>query len=225
MKKCSKCGIKKPLNDFFLCKRTKSGRYPSCKSCESERSRRWHEKNTEKIREYARKARQKDPEKHREISRNYSKMHPEKCREIKRRRDKRLRSDPKHRLNCRMKNAIAVSLKGNKNGRSWVSLVGYTIEELKKHLEKQFLLGMSWDNRGDWHIDHKIPISAFNFNKPEDIDFKSRRQTDSCVSANFSQIRFLVFSSFRRKRNSDQAVSKSGSFAYDSFNVFNVPQI
>jgi hypothetical protein len=41
-----------------------------------------------------------------------------------------------------------------------------------RHLEKQFLPGMSWENMGEWHIDHKIPIAAFNFEKPEDIDFK-----------------------------------------------------
>ena len=31
---------------------------------------------------------------------------------------------------------------------------------------------MIWGNYGDWHIDHKIPISAFNFTKPEHEDFK-----------------------------------------------------
>jgi 5-methylcytosine-specific restriction endonuclease McrA len=32
---------------------------------------------------------------------------------------------------------------------------------------------MNWENYGSyWHIDHKIPISVFNFEKPEDYDFK-----------------------------------------------------
>ncbi len=32
---------------------------------------------------------------------------------------------------------------------------------------------MSWENYGTvWEIDHKIPIAAFNFERPEDIDFK-----------------------------------------------------
>jgi hypothetical protein len=29
-----------------------------------------------------------------------------------------------------------------------------------------------WKNYGEWHVDHKIPQSAFNFETPEDIDFK-----------------------------------------------------
>lgn len=42
------------------------------------------------------------------------------------------------------------------------SLVGCTPDELKTHLEKQFLPGMSWDNHGQWHIDHIRPISSFD---------------------------------------------------------------
>ncbi|HPG52320.1 MAG TPA: hypothetical protein PLL11_17220 [Spirochaetota bacterium] len=31
---------------------------------------------------------------------------------------------------------------------------------------------MTWENISKWHIDHIIPVSAFNFNSPDDIDFK-----------------------------------------------------
>jgi len=31
---------------------------------------------------------------------------------------------------------------------------------------------MAWGNIDKWHIDHKTPIAAFNFEKPEDEDFK-----------------------------------------------------
>ena len=76
----------------------------------------------------------------------------------------------------RIKNAIATnirqSIKGNKNRRKWETLVGYNVKELMKHLEKKFKEGMSWDNYGEWHIDHKIPVSAFNFTHPEHLDFK-----------------------------------------------------
>jgi hypothetical protein len=52
-------------------------------------------------------------------------------------------------------------------------LVGYTIDQLKDHLEKLFTKEMTWDNYGIfWEIDHKVPIAVYNFEQPEDIDFK-----------------------------------------------------
>lgn len=49
-----------------------------------------------------------------------------------------------------------------KNGRKKKEdLVGYTFEQLKQRLEFQFKCGMSWENYGEWHIDHKKPISRF----------------------------------------------------------------
>jgi hypothetical protein len=56
--------------------------------------------------------------------------------------------------------------------RQWEMVVGYNIEDLKEHLERQFLPGMSWENIGKWHIDHKVPIAAFNYKTIDDIDFK-----------------------------------------------------
>jgi hypothetical protein len=38
--------------------------------------------------------------------------------------------------------------------------IGCTHEEFRTHLEKQFLKGMSWENKDLWHIDHIIPISS-----------------------------------------------------------------
>jgi len=78
----------------------------------------------------------------------------------------------KYRLNGNISSAISFSLNGNKKGCHWENLVGYTLNKLKRHLEKQFTKGMSWDNYGEWEIDHKIPISAFNFDSPEHLDFK-----------------------------------------------------
>jgi hypothetical protein len=43
--------------------------------------------------------------------------------------------------------------------------LGYTIEDLEKHLESTFEEGMTWDNYGEWHIDHVIPKSQFNENQ------------------------------------------------------------
>ena len=40
------------------------------------------------------------------------------------------------------------------------------VSEVKIHLEKQFKNGMTWNNHGEWHIDHIIPCASFNLRCP-----------------------------------------------------------
>lgn len=40
-------------------------------------------------------------------------------------------------------------------------LLGYRPDQFKTHIESNFIKGMSWDNYGVWHIDHKYPISRY----------------------------------------------------------------
>lgn len=42
-----------------------------------------------------------------------------------------------------------------------VELLGYTAKQLREHIESLFEEGMSWSNHGEWHIDHKRPLSSF----------------------------------------------------------------
>ena len=86
--------------------------------------------------------------------------------------DKR-KTDLKFNLNSRMAIAIYHSLKGNKAGRKWENLVDYTLEDLIKRLKRTMPKGYTWQDflQGRLHIDHIIPKSVFNFNKPEHIDF------------------------------------------------------
>ena len=68
---------------------------------------------------------------------------------------------------------INQSLRKHKNGHHWEELIGYNLDTLVKHLERQFRSGMTWQNYGDkWHIHHIIPISAFNFTNSKHLDFK-----------------------------------------------------
>jgi len=77
----------------------------------------------------------------------------------------KIKADPTLRAEHSMKRLMLFSLNGQKNGRHWETLVGYTKEQLKEHLELQFTNGMSWDNygKGGWEIDHIIPRGIFNF--------------------------------------------------------------
>ena len=80
--------------------------------------------------------------------------------------------NPVYKLNSNISRSLWGVLKGEKKNRHWETLVNFTLNELKHHLENKFQPGMSWGNYGEWHIDHKIPIAAHNFTKPEHEDFK-----------------------------------------------------
>jgi len=78
----------------------------------------------------------------------------------------------RNRIRLAMSSYMYYSLCKAKGNCHWEDLVDYTIDDLKNHLENQFKEGMSWDNYGKWEIDHIIPVSAFNFNSPNDPQFK-----------------------------------------------------
>ena len=56
--------------------------------------------------------------------------------------------------------AFCKAINGKKEGRT-EKLLGYTAKKLRNHLESLFKNGMTWDNQGEWHIDHRIPQSWF----------------------------------------------------------------
>jgi len=139
-----------------------------------EDDRRWKKKNSERLNESSRSRYAANPERGRENSRRCYYANHERSKEMLCMRAKKHLSTPKGKLNSIMSNGINQSIRtGAKAGRHWETLVEYTIDGLKSHLEKQFTREMNWGNQGSyWHIDHKIPIAVFNFETPEDIDFK-----------------------------------------------------
>ena len=87
----------------------------------------------------------------------------ERGREIAR---ERYRADP---LRGRMSVAVRRVMRDRKLGKSWEALVGYTTEDLREHIEKQFLPRMGWDNFSEWHVDHIIPLREFDCSIEEDF--------------------------------------------------------
>jgi hypothetical protein len=132
--------------------------------------------NKEKVYASMRRTEAKNPEKYRMINlicnRRWKKNNPEKAKEISRKSCIKRRKDPQVKLHARITSSINRSLHGNKQGRSWESLVGYTCLDLRCHLERLFLPGMTWEGMREWHVDHKRPVSSFKFSSPEDEDFK-----------------------------------------------------
>jgi len=185
---CTKCNTEKPINEFYKQVGQRFNVTPVCKVCKSIRAKLYYVKNKEKIKAVNtayrnanrakcnacnKKWRKANPERADLYSSAWKRANPEKAKEKRRIwENQKTETDPKFKLSCNMRRSIWDSLRGNKNGRHWEDLVGYTLNDLKKHLEKQFKKGMTWSNQGMWHIDHIIPISAHNFTKPEHTDFK-----------------------------------------------------
>ena len=75
---------------------------------------------------------------------------------------KRRKNDPLFKLasNLRIRLCEALQKTTWQKNTHFSEYIGCTQEELKIHIEKQFQPGMSWDNQGEWHIDHIIPLSS-----------------------------------------------------------------
>ena len=73
----------------------------------------------------------------------------------------RRRNDPLVKLRANIGTLIANSLanQGYKKTSKSATILGCSFDEFYNHIEQQFTVGMSWDNRSEWHIDHIIPIS------------------------------------------------------------------
>ena len=121
-----------------------------------------------------------------EWNKQYRKIHPEyfqqwrennkeKIREyIKQWQKDKRKTDLKFNLNRKISTMIYFSLRGNKEGRKWESLTGYTLNDLIKRLKSTIPKGYTWQDfmEGKLHIDHIIPKSVFIYTKSEHVNFK-----------------------------------------------------
>ena len=164
MRRCFKCKIDKELSEFYPSKLR--AKVYMCKSCWKLYLIDYYRRNPDKVRKYKAKMAKvyykENPEKFRELSRDWRKNHKKECQEYntKYTRERR-RIDYKFKLNKNVASFICQCLKGKKAGMKWEKLVGYTLDDLVKHLENKFEPWMTWDNYGKWHIDHIKPKSLF----------------------------------------------------------------
>ena len=73
-----------------------------------------------------------------------------------------------YKIVCNLRSTVSKTIARNKRSASTMKLVGCIIPKLKQHLEKQFKIGMSWENYGKWHVDHIRPCCSFDLSKPEE---------------------------------------------------------
>jgi hypothetical protein len=198
-KKCSICGEVKLLSEYYKRNDCLYGVYSRCKACVSEvqkgsrekinatnKARRLRDPEGEKLklnrsrdktkgkdRERTKLWREANPDAVAKQASQWAKDHPEESRAIKAKHKKKLLSTAKGKLEANVRRGIRRGLVvGSKAGRRTFELLGYTSDELKTHIEKQFTVGMSWENYGEWHIDHKMPLAAHDYETPDCQGFK-----------------------------------------------------
>lgn len=83
------------------------------------------------------------------------------------RKRNREKEDINYKLANRLRHRLNTAIKGGGS----MSYLGCSLEELKLHLEKQFKVGMSWNNwtKNGWHIDHIKPLHGFNLSDPIEL--------------------------------------------------------
>ena len=80
------------------------------------------------------------------------------------RRLNRYRTNPNVRIAATIRGHLRRIVKsGGVKDAASISYVGCTVAQLRKHIERQFAPGMTWENHGSWHIDHIVPLAAFDF--------------------------------------------------------------
>lgn len=94
---------------------------------------------------------------------------------MRRRRKERMQSDPAYKASIAMRRRFYMAIRNQvydgwqiRSGEA-VRLLGCTIGEFVSHIESQWLPGMSWSNwsRDGWHIDHIVPMAAFDLTDDE----------------------------------------------------------
>lgn len=117
----------------------------------------WRENNEERRKEYYQNNKEKS-KKYRENNKEYQKEY------IKEYIKKRRKIDPLYKMsvNLRTRTWFAFKNKGYKKNTKTQEMLGVDWEVCKAHIERQFTIGMNWDNQGKWHIDHIIPLASAN---------------------------------------------------------------
>lgn len=153
-KVCNICNNEKNLTEFYK-------KHSYCKKCHLIKKQEWRKNNLEEYKKqtknYYEKSKKIQAEKKKKwISENRKKYNSYWT--------NRKKKDILFKLKTQMRSRICNYLgfmKVTKKNKT-MEVLGCTPQELKEHLEKQFVDGMNWDNYGvkGWNIDHIIPLSS-----------------------------------------------------------------
>jgi hypothetical protein len=169
---CKTCDENDP-NKFAKCKSTKDGLQYKCKKCKNKEHCEWRKHNKDYNKNRGLLWRQNNPEygkawriENTELCKQYKKDSKEtrNARETERRK-----IDHALRIGIYLRNRLYAALKGNIRNGSAVRDLGCSLEELKTYLGAKFVSGMTWENHGKWHIDHIVPLDAFDLTARDEL--------------------------------------------------------
>ena len=178
-KTCIICHVCKPVSLFRK-------KHNQCKVCLAAKRREHYQNNKVKIaakrrehyqnnkveiaakrREYYQNNKVEIGDKHRKYYQGNKKKVVAQQREYQR---ERYHFDPMYAIKLRLRSRMRYAVKHaglDKKYDSTSELLGISYQGLKEWLEAQFTEGMTWENRSDWHVDHRVPCDAFDMTVPE----------------------------------------------------------
>jgi len=146
----------------------------------AEYQKQYHQENRERILERQKQYRQENKERILERKKQYRQENKERIVQYRQENKERIaeqqkqylrkrrKTDPLFRLRHNISRLIRGSLSNNgytKKSKTY-EILGCSYDEFVKHIESQFVEGMSWKNQGEWELDHIIPVSSHT-NKDE----------------------------------------------------------
>lgn len=102
-------------------------------------------------------------------SRDYQKGNP-KAKETQRLYHQRVKNNPEVKIRKSLRARLRLVLNGTWKMGKTAESIGCALPELRSYLESLFQHGMTWDNYGQWHIDHIKPVCAFDLEDPKEIE-------------------------------------------------------
>jgi hypothetical protein len=158
----------KPCKHNHICGRITSSRI--CIECNRVNRRLWYAKHPKQDRDKSKAYRRKN----KEIVNARKRLKYDTMKDVWNARSSESRRklyerDPSARIPDNLRTRIRKSLteQGAYKTATTEALLGCSIAQCRVHLEKQFQDGMSWDNYGEWHIDHIRPCASFDLLDPE----------------------------------------------------------
>ena len=162
-------------NNIERMKKSKKDWCENNREKDNERKKQWAKNNPIERKETTKKYNENNSEKRKEAVKCSRKKNIVRYREYQKKwKNNKYKTDLKFNLSKKISNMMRQSLKKNKLGKHWETFLDYTLNDLIRRLKETIPAGYTWQDflSGKLHIDHKIPISAFNFIRPEHTDFK-----------------------------------------------------